>query len=231
MSEKLPLMEQLIAHEWNVDISVSYRFYIMDSTYQIILHPSSFLKKVLLILTFPVWYKKAKKTWMASAGWSMNNLGVKILGIKSIDEMKKSVAQNKRKIYTSLYDDFYQRAECTACHEMTHAYTSHYHLPFWLNEGIAQYTVDQYMNKPTISKETIFHLSSGNEDQDLNHLYREFLFGYWVVRYMEEKNKGVLRKILNSKDVNNRIIELLSLSDQNPREEVLRMIKEYFRKE
>jgi predicted NodU family carbamoyl transferase len=61
---------------------------------------------------------------MVGAGWAMNNRGERIFGIKTIKEMKKAVDFNKNMIYTPVYDDVYIRAECTACHEMTHAFTS-----------------------------------------------------------------------------------------------------------
>jgi hypothetical protein len=226
MIKKLPMMEQLIQSKWNLEIPEKYRFYIMDSMYQSILHPASFLRKIILILTFPIWYKRAKKAWKISAGWTMNNHGEKILGIKSIFEMKKSIEANKNKIYNSIHNDIYIRAECTACHEMTHVFTSHLHLPFWLNEGIAQYTVDKYLGEPSISTDTIGYLFQDNKP---NHPYlTEFLYGYWIVRYIEDIKEGNLENIIKDKNIDGKIAELFNVPEGNFREQARMIIKDYY---
>jgi hypothetical protein len=78
-------------------------------------------------------------------------------------------------------------------------------LPTWLNEGIATVTVDRFLEKPTIRRETLEFMrrflpkAAPPTYRELSCMGGEAIAyhgmrGYWLVRYLEEKRPGFLKR-------------------------------------
>jgi hypothetical protein len=92
------------------------------------------------------------------------------------------------------------------CHELVHACSAHLKLPTWLNEGIATVTTDHFLGRPAIREETL-EFMRGFLPKAAPPTYRELarmdveaiayhgMRGYWLVRYLEEKRPGFLRRM------------------------------------
>ena len=48
-----------------------------------------------------------------------------------------------------------RKVQNITCHELTHAFTSHLHLPTWLNEDLAMVMVDKFFEKCTVQYDTL----------------------------------------------------------------------------
>jgi hypothetical protein len=101
--------------------------------------------------------------------------------------------------------DMQVNVQHVTCHELVHACSAHLKLPLWLNEGIATVTVDRFLEKPTIRRETLEFMRR-LLPKEAPPTYRELsrmggeaiayhgMRGYWLVRYLEEKHPGFLRR-------------------------------------
>ncbi|MBZ9750410.1 hypothetical protein K7W42_05995 [Deinococcus sp. HMF7604] len=91
------------------------------------------------------------------------------------------------------------------CHEITHACTSHLHLPFWLNEGLAMLVTDLYAERQTIQVSTrpvsrdeptpsidVVQLQNLSEDEWLA-IYAQ---SYWRTRQLFDEHPQLLQQAL-----------------------------------
>ena len=109
--------------------------------------------RVLNTLTLPLWYRSVRKMWVYVAGLTMRYRGGPAVGVKPTrlwDMREDSVG---RRIFYPLGADML-RLRNIVCHELTHAYTAHLHLPLWLNEGMAMITVDRFLERETVRHST-----------------------------------------------------------------------------
>jgi len=94
------------------------------------------------------------------------------------------------------------------CHELTHACSAHLRLPLWLNEGIATVTVDRFLERPTIRRETLSFMrtflpkAAPPTYRELSRMGGEAIAyhgmrGYWLVRYLEEERAGFLKRMFS----------------------------------
>jgi hypothetical protein len=78
----------------------------------------------------------------------------------------------------------------------------------WLNEGIATVTVDRFLEKPTIRRETLEFMSTFSPKaapptyRELSRMGGEAIAyhgtrGYWLTRYLEEKRPGFLKRMFS----------------------------------
>jgi len=91
--------------------------------------------------------------WVYVAGLTMRYRGGPAVGVKPTrlwDMREDSVG---RRIFYPLGADML-RLRNIVCHELTHAYTAHLHLPLWLNEGMAMITVDRFLERETVRHST-----------------------------------------------------------------------------
>jgi len=213
---------RFIEETWKINSPENLNVYIVDSMLKFVFHSSSLLKKLLLIIFFPLWYYKAKKLWPFSAAWTLRAKKNPIIDIKSPDELKNSDPSIGKDIYTNdAYGNNYKSKWIgLACHELVHAFTSSQFLSLWLNEGIAQLTVEKFLNKETISTDTIVSLKN-NAGKAKNINYRNIhrmekslityslVRGYWITRYLDEKYPKLLKEIVSNKIMGKKIKKLL----------------------
>ena len=105
--------------------------------------------------------------------------------------------------------DMSRKAQQITCHELTHAATAHLKLPAWLNEGLAMLTVDRFVGQPTVKAETVTALAhapdtprSRRYPQNPDALVYLYVRGYWLTRYFEETQPGMLKGLLVQRHLN-----------------------------
>jgi DNA-binding phage protein len=94
-------------------------------------------------------------------------------------------------------------------HELAHAFTGRLGLPLWLNEGLAQVTVDRFFDFQTISNETLDALKtrSGHprssyrnmHKADKDEIHYRYAHGYWLTKYLSETRPALLPSLLKKR--------------------------------
>ncbi len=203
--EIIPLIEKL----WGLKVPHNCRFYILDSMLNFVYHSSSWLKKVLLTIFFPLWYPRAKGIWKVSGGWTLRGRKNPACGVKT-PEMIQKISESPDSMGKEIFNDvpdMVERAKNFACHEMVHAFSSHLLLPLWLNEGIAQVTVDKWRGETTVPDGSISYLNQENKGgkpseysdikgKERQNLIYQFLRGYWLTRYIMETHPQLIRETM-----------------------------------
>ncbi len=207
VAKTLPLVEE----SWGLGRPGDCRVYIMTSWWGFLFQSAPWSWRIMLALTLPLWYSRVRRTWPYSAAWTQR-FGRRIaIGIKPprlLELSDKSVGVH---MFVEEKDTGTKVRHLT-CHELTHACSAHLKLPAWLNEGLAALTVDRYLGKQTIRPDTL-ELVRGFTPKGRPPTYRELsrlsgeaiayhaVRGYWLVRYLEEKRPGLLKRILSSPQV------------------------------
>jgi len=164
----------------------------------------------------PLWYSRVQRTWPYSAAWTQRYGRRIAIGIKPPHLWKQS---DKSISFHMLVEekDVEKNVQHITCHELVHACSAHLKLPVWLNEGIATVTVDRFLERQTIHEKTL-ELIRGVLPKGAPPTYRELsrtsgktfayhvVRGYWLVRYLEEKCPGFLRRMFSLRR-DSRVIE------------------------
>jgi hypothetical protein len=196
----------LIAESWGLGPPADCHFYLMTSPVAFFFRSAPWGWRILLGLSFPLWYPRARRTWPYSAAWTQSYGRRVAIGIKP----PRLWEQSDKSIGLMMYEkeeDVRLKVYQLACHELTHACSAHLRMPAWLNEGIAALTVERYLQKRIIRPDTLAlvrdyqpkgppptyrELSRMNNQAIASHTVR----GYWLVRYLEETHPGWLKSKL-----------------------------------
>jgi len=144
--------------------------------------------------------------WIYVAGLTMRYRGGPAVGIKPVRLWETREDSLGRRIFYPLGTDTL-RLHNIVCHELTHAYTAHLHLPLWLNEGVAMITVDRFLERETVRHSTLQRLRTNRyTDQPadyarLAHMPEDaivyaYVHGYWATRYLFEAYPDLLARLL-----------------------------------
>lgn len=197
-----------IHESWGLGSPQDCRIYIMTSWWGFFFQSASWFWRILLAATFPLWCFRARRTWPYSAAWTQRFGRRVAIGIKPPSLLEISDKRIGKLMYVEEKDAKTKIRHLT-CHELTHACSAHLQLPAWLNEGLAQVTVDRFLEKQTIRTDTIELLRSyvpkGNPPTyaQLSRLNAEAIayyavLGYWLVQYLEELHPGFLKNLFSS---------------------------------
>ena len=181
----------------------------MTSWLHFMLHSAPWPWRVLIGASLPLWVFRVRGLWRYAGGWTQRYGKRHAVGIKPPRLLQRS----DRSIGASIFiqeDDLDQKVQFVTCHELTHAFTSRLKLPSWLNEGLAMVTVDRFFETPTVRQETIETLersspTEGPREQrklDLNDkdaIVYLYVRGYWITRYFEETQPGLLNSLLRQR--------------------------------
>jgi lambda repressor-like predicted transcriptional regulator len=241
--ESLETITRFIRETWGFEIPEDFRIYVMNSMMQLIFHPSPLHRKILLGLFLPLWYRRVKKIWEFSGGWSYPTGKRMIIGVKPPELWPDPEKNFGMKVFVDEPDER-QKFLWFLCHESVHAFSYHLRLPLWLNEGLATLSVDRLYQKQTIRPQTLEVLEKNNEaDGNMNYrkvqskdnrtLLYHFLRGYWLTRYLEERRPGVLKEVLARKTSHPEIAAKVAKALDLPVEELWRqadgILTEHFR--
>jgi hypothetical protein len=199
---------RLIQESWGLRSPADCRIYVMTLWWGFIFQSAPWSWRILLALTLPFWCFRARRTWPYSAAWTQRYGRRVAIGIKPprlLESSDKSIGVH---MYVEEKETKTKLRHLT-CHELTHACSAHLKLPAWLNEGLAAVTVDRYLEKQTIRTDTL-ELVKSFTPKARPLTYRELarqsgkafayhaVRGYWLVRYLEEKRPGLLKRTLSS---------------------------------
>ena len=198
---------QLCQEIWGLGAPQDCRIYVMTSWLGFVFQSAPWHWRILLGATMPLWCFRARRTWPYSAAWTQRYGRRVAIGIKP----PRLVETSDRSIGVRMFveeKDMQVNVQHVTCHELVHACSAHLKLPMWLNEGIATVTVDRFLERPTIRRETLGFMR-GFLPKGAPPTYRELsrmggeaiayhgMRGYWLVRYMEEKRPGFLRRMFS----------------------------------
>lgn len=193
---------RIIRDVWGLAIPPDVRLYVMTSWREPMFHAASWPWKVLLGLTLPLWGMRARRLWQVAGGWAQQLGRRRMVGVKPPQLIQASDSSLGARIFVS-EPDMTRKAQQITCHELTHAATAHLKLPSWLNEGLAMLTVDRFVGSPTVKAETAITLAhapdtprSRRYPQDPDALVYLYVRGYWLTRYFEETQSGMLKDLL-----------------------------------
>ncbi len=198
-------------HEcWGLDTPQDCRVYVMTSWLRFVLHAPSWPWRMLVGVTLPLWYLRARKLWALAGGWHQQFGQRRAVGVKPPRLLKLADASIGKRVFVQ-ENDLDEKVRRNTCHELTHAFTSHLGLPMWLNEGLAMVTVDKFAEKPTVKPETIQALAQPPQDtspgryrqlrgEAMNNLvFYHCVRGYWLTRYLEDTQPDLLQGLLRQK--------------------------------
>jgi hypothetical protein len=198
---------RLIHQTWGLSTPLDCRIYVMTSWWSFTFQSAPWLWKLLLAINFPFWAWRARKVWPYAGGLTQRYGRTAAIGIKPPRLLETSDRSFGLQMYVPEPDPML-RIQHFTCHELTHACTAHLRLPAWLNEGLAMFTVDCFMGRPTIRDDTLQALSKPAPQNNppgyarLSRMQPEVviyytLLGYWLVRYLEELHPGFLKRVLS----------------------------------
>ena len=197
----------LIQEMWGLDTPEDCRIYVMTSWLGFVFQSAPWHWRILLGATMPFWCFRARRTWPYSAAWTQRYGRRVAIGVKP----PRLLEQSDKSIGVRMFveeKDMKVNVQHVTCHELVHACSAHLKLPTWLNEGIATVTVDRFLERPTIRQETL-EFVRGFLPKGAPPTYRKLsrmggeaiayhgMRGYWLVRYLEEKSPGFLRRMFS----------------------------------
>lgn len=195
-----------VIHEhWGIETPEDCRVYVMRSLLHFVFHSAPVSWRVLLGVTFPLWYPRQRRIWPYAGGYEQRYGRRLAVGIKPPRLMQEADESVGVRIFCQT-DDIDEKVERTTCHELAHAFVGHLNLPAWLKEGHAMVTVDAYMDKPTVKQETLEALARYSTKaaaagyrkvsmQDPDAAVYLYTRGYWITRYLDETQPELLRSL------------------------------------
>lgn len=195
----------VLHQHWGLETPGDCRVYVMRSLLHFVCHSAPWSWRVLLGVTFPLWYFRQRQIWPYAGGYEQRYGRRLAVGIKPPRLMQDADQSVGVRIFEQT-DDIGERVERTTCHELAHAFVGHLNLPAWLKEGHAMVTVDQYMGKPTVQRGTLEALARYSTKaaaagyrkvsvQDPDAAVYLYSRGYWITRYLDETQPELLRSL------------------------------------
>ena len=218
---------RLIRECWNLDTPKDLHVYVLTSAWlRSTFHSAPWGWRILMGLTLPFWYFRARRLWQVAGGWQQQYGRRRVVGIKTPRLLSRGDSGLGDRIFIREGDRASQVQRIT-CHELVHAYTAHLKLPAWLHEGLAMLTVDRLLERPTIKSETIeaLHRLPDNTNgarklnlRDPDAMVYLYIRGYWLSRYIEETRPGLLKGLLarrhSHSELENRIADAYGMEQQ-----------------
>lgn len=206
MAEAVEASLVLAKDLWGLPPPERCHLYVMTSWRGFLFGAAPWPWKVLIGIGYPLWSGRAHRTWAYSAGWTVRYGRRTAIGVKPprlLDRSDRSVGEH---IFVEETDPVAKVRHVT-CHEIIHAASAHLRLPPWLNEGLAAVSVDRFIGKETIRRESL-RLLERHEPKGPPLSYRAMarlqgealayhaVRGYWIVRYLEATWPGLVRSLL-----------------------------------
>jgi hypothetical protein len=192
---------------WALESPRDCRVYVMTSWEQFMLHAAPQPLRSYLRLTMPLRRAQLNRLWELAGGWAVPFGQRRAVGIKPPRLIRNHAASAVGVRLFIKVDDVHEKVRRTTCHELTHGFTTHIRSLSWLYEGTAMIAVDDFAGKPTVRPDTLSLLERqpGKPDSerlrrlpvhDEDAMVRHYARGYWLTRYLEEKQPGLLKGLL-----------------------------------
>lgn len=191
---------------WGLDTPKDCRVYVLTAPLLFFFHSAPWPWRLLLGISLPLWAPRVRRTWASANGWTQRFGERRAVGVKPPRLARTGVNGSGGRIFVA-DAGVDEQVRHTTCHELTHAFTAHLKLPMWLNEGLANVTVDHLAGRPSIQPATLDSLGNaayGSRAEDYRRLRRgdleglvyHFVRGYWLTRYLDETQPALLRRLL-----------------------------------
>lgn len=212
-SEAADLVEQsclrsleVIRWLWGPPEPETCRVYVMTSMLGFQYRTATLRQRISLTLLLPFWYLAMRKVWRMAAGLARQLPDRPAIGVKPPWLIAKADTRIGERLFIK-EPDMKKKLETAVCHELTHAYFSHIPLPMWLNEGVAMLSVDQYVGRETIRRDSLELLNLGRgaigattslgfaklNPEEIVCVYAR---AYWLTRFLRERYPDALRSFL-----------------------------------
>jgi len=198
---------RLIQDHCGLDIPKDCRIYVMTSWLDFAFRSAPWPWKVLLAVSLPLWAFRARKTWAVAGGWEQRYGSRRAVGVKPARLLQIADRRIGDRFFIK-ETNIEEKVQSITCHELTHAYMAHLRLPTWLKEGLAMLMVDKFFERPTVQHKTLALLEHSPEKhgpggrqklriEDEEALVRLYTRAYWLTRYIEETQPGLLKDLLS----------------------------------
>ncbi len=189
----------LIREVWGLEVPRDCRVYVMTSWPRFLFQAAGWPNGLAVALALPLLYFRIRKQWPVIAGWTYRFYRRAVVGVKPPALLAKADTRLGALIYVR-EPDLGRKLQTTLCHELVHAFSAALRLPLWLNEGIAMLSVDRYAGVQTVKPNTISPASNANYRnlmrQGADGIAYNYLRAYWLVRFLEECQPGLIRSLL-----------------------------------
>ncbi len=197
---------RLLRQHWGLPTPEDCRVYVLTAWRPFFFHAAPWPWRILVGLSLPVWSWRASRLWPYAGGWAVRYGRRRAVGVKP----PRLMALADRSLGERLFireDQVSDKVRHVTCHELTHAFTAHLKLPLWLNEGLAMVAVDKLFGRPTVEPETLAALTRSSRPtgprsyrrvsvKDPDALVYQYIRGYWLTRYLDEAQPGLLKRLL-----------------------------------
>jgi hypothetical protein len=225
---------QILGEQWDLRTPADCHIYVMTSWADFIFRSAPWHWKVLLVLTYPLWVFRVRRTWQFAGGWTQRYGRRCAVGVKPARLIEQSDRSMGERIFVE-EESFENKVRSITCHELTHAFVAHLRLPMWLNEGFAMATVDKFAGKPTVLEDTLLVLKHSRNEQspgsyrkvsvtERDAMVYHTVRGYWITRYLMETRPELLRGLLDRRRRHKVLEEMIASSYDMNREEFWRTI-------
>ncbi|PLX19490.1 MAG: hypothetical protein C0601_01685, partial [Candidatus Muiribacterium halophilum] len=172
------------------------RVYFTDSMLSVMLHTTSFAKKIIMLVFLPIWYRKAKKYWNYSKGWLMKNSIINSIVLKTAEGLESTV--NVEKGFSKdefVCKDTREDQRRVFLHQYIQALLSDINKPEWLEEGLSYYTMEKYYGSQFLKDETL-EMVQDMPESSIEDIIFSGIKGYWMVKYIEKEYPNMINELL-----------------------------------
>lgn len=188
---------------WGLSAPPDLRLVIMTGWWSYIMAAAPLGYKISLILSYPLYARRVARTWKVAGGWQNRYFRRQVVGIKPPRLLEAANRSLGKQVYVQV-EDMTEKMRHMVYHEVTHACTSRLNLPAWLNEGLAMITVDKIAGWQTVQGATVEKLGLSPtvmkgrvvRSVDPQMLVPYYVRGYWITRYYDETQPGLLGRLL-----------------------------------
>ena len=193
---------QIIRELWDLPAPEDCRVYVMTSWRRFAFQSAPWPWRILMAVTYPLWSPAVRRTWSHAGGYAQRYGRRRVVGLKPPRLVQIGDRSIGERIFLPVAD-VEEKVQHNTCHELAHAFVDHLRLPDWLKEGLAMVTVDRFAGRATIRPETVQALGRAepggrqriNTDDPDSVVYL-YVRGYWLTRYLEETQPGLLKGLL-----------------------------------
>jgi hypothetical protein len=200
---------KLLENEWGLPTPRDCRVYVMTSVTGFMFQSAPWLWRLIMAITMPLWYFRAKRLWQFAGGWVQRFGGRLAVGVKPPRLIRMSDRRMGERIFLE-EENPEMKVEHITCHELTHAYSAHLRPTAWFNEGLAMRLVDKYFDKCTVRTDTLDLLGDNSPKQiakryrmlsrqDQAALVNLYVRAYWLTRYLESECPQLFRDLLTNR--------------------------------
>ena len=231
----------LLKDRWDLQPPQDCRVYVMNSWSWYMWHSAPGLWKLPLVLTFPLWVGRIKKTWPIAGGWEQQYGKRHTIGVKPPQVLEKSDRSIGARVFVEQETE--EKVASVTCHELTHAFVSQLRLPNWFKEGLSMLAVDLYFERETVLRVTLESIRefSGKyrpEEQrridisDPDGMVYLYVRGYWITRYIWKVQPDLISRLLAARlpyhALETQVANSLGLDRDTFWEEIDNKILDYF---